>query len=150
IMAIAHDGLLELQSEILLEINKYDEYSEEQIHDAVCAYMEFALKNPERFVLMFKIMITDSRITFKKCPQLRKLAHQSFQALIDYIHEGQKRKIFDPGDPSFISLSLWSMIHGLSMMAVTDYLQNIGIKATWKKDVVNHLTNLLCNARQRR
>ncbi len=142
LIAIANETLDEFSDIIAKLLSDYELDSDEFFNKAVVAYYTFATEHPARFFLIFKIVIHQV-VDLKKYPEFKERIRTYFQAFFEFIEEGQKRGRTAPGDPAFIGLTIWSMIHGVTMLSLSNFLPNLSIKTPWKKEIPKHLLDFL-------
>lgn len=142
LVALATETLEEFSAIIDELIKSHDIRTDEFFNKAVVAYYTFATENPERFFLVFKIVVHQV-VDLKKYPEFKEKIRTYFHSFFGYIEEGQKLGHASPGDPAFVGLTVWSMIHGVTMLSLSNFLPNLSIKTPWKKDIPKHLINFL-------
>ncbi|MEM7231450.1 MAG: TetR/AcrR family transcriptional regulator [Planctomycetota bacterium] len=76
------------------------------------AYVRFAVGHPGHFQVMF-------RAHERKPPDLIESSSASFGVLVEVIRRGQEAGQFAEGDPDILSLSAWSLVHGLASLLVS-------------------------------
>ena len=142
LIAIASESLDQFGNLILDLAKHYDIRSDEFFNKAVVAYYTYATENPERFFLIFKLVVHQI-VDLKKYPEFKEKVRTYFHAFFAYVEEGQRQGHAAPGDPSFVGLTVWSMIHGVTMLSLSNFLPNLSIKTPWKKDIPKHLIEFL-------
>ena len=50
----------------------------------------------------------------------------AFHRLVKIIVEAQEHKLFKTGDPILLATTIWSLLHGLSMLAIDGHLSVVG------------------------
>jgi AcrR family transcriptional regulator len=97
-----------------------------QLHAAGMAYVEFALRRPQHFTVMFDAAITGN------------LAGESgtraFQTLVGFIAACQTEGQLTPGDPLQLARVAWSLVHGIAKLAVAQRFPG------WNRDQVLDFT----------
>jgi AcrR family transcriptional regulator len=80
------------------------------------AYVQFALRNPARFELMFR----HSKVDFSKHPALAAAGDRSFKVLEDAIRASTGTPAGAPlsEDASGYLMAIWSIVHGFSHLAL--------------------------------
>lgn len=79
------------------------------------AYVGFAMEHPEQLRIMFSNAIEDR----SQHPELQHTSSKSFQQLVDSVRDCQEQGLIKgQHDTLLVALSLWSMLHGLSMLVV--------------------------------
>ncbi len=77
------------------------------------AYVRFAFENQEYFRVIYSIKGSNSR-AFEDLP-----SHGGYDLLRTCVEEGINSGVIQSGDPVVISTYLWSVIHGVVMLAMT-------------------------------
>jgi AcrR family transcriptional regulator len=92
------------------------------------AYLEFAEKNPEVFLLMFSetgMRVMNSH--FPEDPSKSRSDYDSFQVLESSVKECQTAGVLDPKEYSgALSLLIWSFIHGLALIRRAGFMSSMG------------------------
>ena len=113
----------------------------ERFHDMGLAYTHFATTNPNLYRLLFGPEMSQEReeVCQNERPDLHKLLNNqadetivaaepddAFHRLVKIIVEAQEKKIFREGDPVLLATTIWSLLHGLSMLAIDGHLSVVG------------------------
>ncbi|MFM0091679.1 TetR/AcrR family transcriptional regulator [Paraburkholderia sediminicola] len=109
--AIATEGFHQLMSERLAAL-KDGMTKERRLRVIMRVYVEFALKRPELFHLMFGPRISDKR----KHPTLMEVSAGSFQFLNNTIAEFMADHSDGARPPRFSAIAVWSGMHGLATL----------------------------------
>jgi AcrR family transcriptional regulator len=109
--AIASEGFRSLMSERLAAL-KNGMTKEQRLRVVMRVYVEFALKRPELFHLMFGPRIADKR----KHPELMEASAGSFQFLNNSIAEFMADHTGSDRPPRFSGIAVWSGMHGLATL----------------------------------
>lgn len=80
-------------------------------------YIEFALRWPEHFLVMF-----DLPSCVEEYPEYAGAGHAAFQALVQCIVAAQNDHSLPAGDPQPLALVTWSMVHGIAKLAISQRL----------------------------
>ena len=80
-------------------------------------YVEFALKYPQHFAVMF-----DFPSKFDQYPQARAAGEGAFGTLVGYVEACQAEHLLPPGDARPFALLAWSMVHGVAKLAASGRL----------------------------
>lgn len=110
--AVATEGFREL-TQAMLDSVKPKSDTREQLKCAGLAYVEFALRRPEHFTVMF-----DAPVSRTKNLNLTEVAQQAFGTLVNFVKACQEQGQLPSGDPLPLALLAWSMVHGISKLAV--------------------------------
>ena len=89
-----------------------------QLQKIGTAYVNFALKNPHLFRLLFSSLLTSQH----QSESLEKSGRKNHDLLTRIITNGIKQNVFS-GDPETLSLAAWSMVHGLATLLVDNALE---------------------------
>jgi len=84
-------------------------------------YVEFALRNPQHFAVMF-----DFPWRFDLYPQTQAAGARAFGTLVRYIEACQVEGVLPPGDARPFALLAWSMVHGVAKLAISGRLPLAG------------------------
>jgi len=114
--AVAAQGFGEL-NQAMLDAAERESNALRQLKRAGLAYVEFALRRPEHFTVMF-----DSPIARRKTPNSSEAAEQAFGTLVRLIKSAQDEKLLPAGDLSQFTLLAWSMVHGVAKLATANRL----------------------------
>ena len=75
-----------------------------------CAYVDFALRWPQHFLVMFDMRERDT------------VGENAFQTLLQFIVKSQKEGALPEGDPHPLALMAWSLVHGIAKLAISGNL----------------------------
>ena len=110
--AVAADGFLALAEamEKAAADNPGDPVT--QLRQAGRSYIVLAVRNPEKTMLMF-----GGVVDFSDCgDELRDAGRRAFEGLYNIVENGRRAGIYGERDSMTLSLSVWSHVHGLSML----------------------------------
>lgn len=82
-----------------------------------CGYVEFALRWPRHFLVMFDLV----DLLQGECEKPR-IGESAFQVLLDAIMAAQHAKVLPTGDAMPIAWTAWSLVHGIAKLAVAQSL----------------------------
>ena len=108
--AVAAQGFREL-NEAMLEAGTGEPTPLGRLKQAGAAYVEFALRRPEHFTVMFDASIAKSESDA-----------QAFETLLGLIKECQEAGSLPGGEPLRLALLAWSMVHGVAKLATAQRL----------------------------
>ncbi len=109
----------------------------ERFHAMGIAYVTFATTHPNLYRLLFGADMSEEReeVCVEERPDLHKMMHgdtspellesdpeDGFRKLVAIIVEGQTQKIFKEGNPVMTATAIWSLLHGLSSLAIDGHL----------------------------
>ena len=87
-------------------------------------YVDFALRNPQHFTVMFEIPWR-----FDLYPDTQAAGQRAFGTLVRHVGECQAVGLLPEGDPLPYALLAWSMVHGVAKLATSGRLPLAGIDA---------------------
>src|SRR5262245_6712822 len=117
VAAVARDGFQRFREDLVSAWNEHGRGTAG--FDAMgLAYVRFALAHPAHYRVMFG-SIRDSG---KDDPELQAVAAAAFQALVDALAELQQRDAIRHDDLQTLALYIWSVVHGVAMLAIDGQL----------------------------
>jgi AcrR family transcriptional regulator len=117
---IAGEGFKELTAQMRQATDLHPGDPGAQLQEAGDRYVRLVLKNPQCVQLMFGgILPCDDTY-----PEVRESGDMAFNTLKEIIAGGQARGVFKKGDVELLALTVWSGIHGLSLLFVSGSLDN--------------------------
>ena len=114
--AVAAQGFRELD-EAMLGAVRHQRSSVGRLKRAGLAYVEFALRRPEHFTVMF-----DAAISRHKTPDSAEAAERAFGTLVSLVKNCQDEGRLPSGDLRQFALLAWSMVHGIAKLATAKRL----------------------------
>jgi AcrR family transcriptional regulator len=114
--AVAAQGFREL-NEAMLEALRHQRSSVGRLKRAGLAYVEFALRRPEHFTVMF-----DAAVSKHKTPDSAEAAEHAFGTLVSLVKSCQDEGRLPSGDLHRFALLAWSMVHGIAKLATAKRL----------------------------
>jgi AcrR family transcriptional regulator len=114
--AVAAQGFREL-NQAMLDAAKHQEGTLDRLKHAGLAYVEFALRRPEHFAVMF-----DAPVSKRKAPDSAEAAEQAFGTLVELVEGCQDEGRLPTGDLRRLALLHWSMVHGVAKLATAKRL----------------------------
>jgi len=114
--AVATQGFREL-TRAMLEAAEGQATALDRLRRAGLAYVEFALRRPEHFTVMF-----DAPIPTTADPEGEAAARQAFGTLLDLIQQCQRDGLWPREDPLRRALVAWSLVHGIAKLAIAKRL----------------------------
>jgi AcrR family transcriptional regulator len=88
------------------------------------AYVRFAVDNPAHYRVMFGASLLGTAAD----PELEREGAAAFQALVDAIVEQQRDELIVNDPPLQLALHIWSLVHGVAMLAIDGRLAHTGIE----------------------
>ncbi len=113
----------------------------ERFHAMGLSYIHFATANPNLYRLLFGPDMSQEReaVCQEERPDLHKLLNNTadaqilaaepddaFHRLVKIIVEAQEAALFKEGDPVMLATTIWSFLHGLSMLSIDGHLSVVG------------------------
>jgi AcrR family transcriptional regulator len=89
----------------------------ERLHLSGRGYVEFALRYPQHFAVMF-----DAPTHFDQYPETQAAGARAFGTLVRYIEECQAEGVLPQGEAKLFALLAWSMVHGVAKLAIAERL----------------------------
>jgi AcrR family transcriptional regulator len=114
--AVAAQGFREL-TQAMLDAVKHQRNNLGRLKRAGLAYVEFALRRPEHFTVMF-----DAPVSKRKTPDSAQAAEQAFGTLVELVKSCQDEGRLPSGDLRQLALLAWSMVHGIAKLATAKRL----------------------------
>lgn len=116
IAAVASEGYGELTSAMLSAARNHD-CAIDRLKHAGLAYIEFALRRPEHFTVMF-----DAPFSGQSHHDSLDVAKQAFSTLVGFVKSAQDAGQLVSGDPVEYAYLAWTMVHGVAKLAITNRL----------------------------
>ena len=135
IAAVAGQGFREL-NKTMLDAARLSTSAIDSLKRAGLAYVEFALRRPEHFTVMF-----DSQDRRRKSSDATEAGEQAFATLVTLVKSCQDEGRLPSGDPHRLALLAWSMVHGVAKLATAKRLP-YGSKA----DILNFAKFVIDNS----
>ncbi len=98
-------------------INNRDDVRE-KLETIGVAHVEYAVNNQA----YYRVMFSDGLRNSQKYPKLEQLSEKAFKVLLDTIEAGQAAQIFNTEDSRQLACVCWSLVHGVSMLAIDNQL----------------------------
>jgi AcrR family transcriptional regulator len=114
--AVAAQGFRVL-NEAMLDAARHQRTSVGRLKRAGLAYVEFALRRPEHFSVMF-----DAAVSQRKTPDSAEASEQAFKTLTSLVKGCQDEGVLPSGDLRQFALLAWSMVHGVAKLATAKRL----------------------------
>jgi AcrR family transcriptional regulator len=89
----------------------------DRLKRAGLGYVEFALRQPEHFTVMF-----DAPISQSKDPTFAQAGQEAFATLVNFVTACQQQGRLPSGDPLQFAMLAWSMVHGVAKLATAGRL----------------------------
>ena len=111
---------------------------EEQLRGVATAYVGFALAHPDQYSVMFGAALDKASHS-----ALLAAGAAAFEVLIEVLVTCQTAGLLAPGDPRVLAAPAWSMVHGLSSLAIDGALRSTGITMPVEQIAQGFVTLLL-------
>jgi AcrR family transcriptional regulator len=124
--AVSTEGYREL-TQTMLDAVEQESGALLRLKRAGLAYVNFALRRPEHFTVMFdaptskpsdKLCFNPAKLN-SKYPQAVAAAEQSFRTLVNLVAACQEEGTLPGGDTRTLALLTWSIVHGIAKLAIT-------------------------------
>ena len=92
---------------------------EDRLRLCGCGYVDFALRWPQHFSVMFDLPSVPRR---GSRPQV--IGENAFQTLLGFTIESQQEGVLPAGDPHPLALMAWSLVHGIAKLAISGKLSS--------------------------
>ena len=114
--AVATEGYRGL-NEAMLDATKGHSDPVDRLKRAGLAYVQFALRQPEHFTVMFEAPIANN-----EDPNFAQASKEAFMTLMNFVTVCQQEARLPPGDPQQFAMLAWSMVHGVAELATAGRL----------------------------
>jgi hypothetical protein len=114
--AVAAQGFRELDEAMLAAV-RHQRSSVDRLKRAGLAYVEFALRRPEHFTVIF-----DAAVSKHKTSDSAEAAEQAFETLVSLVKSCHDEGRLPRGDLHQFALLAWSMVHGIAKLATAKRL----------------------------
>jgi AcrR family transcriptional regulator len=116
--ALATEGFVQLRAGCEKACRKYPEDSARQLGEAGMAYLLYAIEKPAIVHLMF-----GGALSLDDCgAELKQAADAAFASLVQIVGNGQEAGLYQKSDVVDLTLTAWSTVYGLSLMATAGLL----------------------------
>jgi AcrR family transcriptional regulator len=114
--AVATEGYREL-TEAMKRATRDQDRPVDRLKRAGLAYVEFALRRPEHFEVMF-----DAPLSGPAHKDSNEAAHEAFSTLVGLVKDAQASRELTAGDPLEYTYLAWTMVHGVAKLAISGRL----------------------------
>jgi len=114
IAAISTEGFKQLHVQIEAVKTAHAGNPPALLVETAWAYFQFALKEPDRFKLMFSSVLEKE----KDYPDFVESSQQNFQQVVEVVEICQQAGILKPGPPDPTAVTVWGAVHGLAMLVL--------------------------------
>lgn len=99
---------------------KPDASAMDNIQTVAMDYLQYAIKNPEKYRLLFGNTVQNRR----NYPRMIEAGEESFQILIDQVERGIESGEFISGCSLLLANTLWTQVHGAALLILDGFYQN--------------------------
>jgi AcrR family transcriptional regulator len=117
--AVGKKGFQELCEHLQETLAKIPNKPDERLQAIGIAYVQYAIAHPCEYEVMFRYSPKDE----SQYPALTEAGSKAFAILVDAIALGQEVGVFRQENPRELALVAWSLVHGLSMLAIDGQLK---------------------------
>jgi AcrR family transcriptional regulator len=136
---IASEGLKLLTTKLKKVKTRYSKYPLLQFRESGIAYVEFAIKNPD----LFQIMYGNQILSHSKYEFLIQSEEEAFLILKNILMECKEQGLIKTNEIEQASMSAWTMVHGLAVLLAGKQVmfRNIDLKnaKTITKEMIQFL-----------
>ena len=112
IAAISTEGYHQLYEQLTAAVETNHGNPQNLLVEVGWAYVQFALKDPELFKVMFSGVIEQE----KDYPDFREISQKNFQLLVGIVKTYQETGLLSPEPVDLVAVRLWSLVHGFIML----------------------------------
>ena len=112
IAAISTEGYHQLYEQLTAAVETNHGNPQNLLVEVAWAYVQFALKDPELFKVMFSGVIEQE----KDYPDFREISQKNFQLLVGIVKTYQETGLLSPEPLDLVAVRLWSLVHGFIML----------------------------------
>jgi AcrR family transcriptional regulator len=109
---IATDGFIQLATHLKKAQKQFARNALLQFREAGICYVQFALKKPDLFQIMYGNQIQDH----SKYEILHKHENETFQVLVQIITECSRQKLIATTNLEKTAMAAWTMVHGIAVL----------------------------------
>ncbi|HJW12398.1 MAG TPA: TetR/AcrR family transcriptional regulator [Albitalea sp.] len=118
----------------------------EQLQACGRAYVEFGVRQPHLLQLMFGGVIAD----WQSHPGLAQASADLADTLAQVVNAGQASGELRTGDVGDLTLTAWSLVHGLALLIVGQRIPGVAVDARFVKHAARRCTALLIDGLRKR
>jgi AcrR family transcriptional regulator len=129
--AVAEEGFHQLRHD-MEQVAPGDGDSLDRLQRFGEAYVRFALRNPAHYRLMYGPEFAHRAAH----GGLQEASKKAFMLLLDAVRECQQARLVRDGDPVHVGLSMWSTVHGLSLLIMDRQMEDAGVSKSQSEAVI--------------
>jgi AcrR family transcriptional regulator len=103
------------------------------------AYVEFGMKHPA----LYRLMFGPERVNKERHPTLAQAGHAAFSVLTETLRRGSDAHQLRRGSVHDEAIAAWSMVHGLTMLFIDDWLPAMGARSSEAARYAQQVTEAL-------
>jgi hypothetical protein len=130
--AISTEGFKQLHSQVETIYAAHSNNPQTLLVETAWAYMQFALNEPDRFKLMFSSVLEKE----KEYPDFVEYSKKNFLQIVEVVEICQSAGILREGPPDLTTVSVWSAVHGLVMLALEGQISHTVLDQYDLKDLL--------------
>ena len=115
---IAKIGFIELHQTLQQAFLDSPDDWQKKLETIGVAHVKYAVNHRAYYRVMFGNGCKD----YQKYPELEQVSEEAFDILLNIIKAGQEAKIFNSEDSMQLARVCWSLVHGVSMLAIDNQL----------------------------
>ncbi len=139
--AIALRGFGQLTKAIEEVMGRWPDDPKQQLIESGRSYVKLAIRNPEMTQLMFGGLLKPESLSEDYCDQSQK----SFQALLQVLENGCQLNLYKSAESVQRALAVWSMVHGLAMLASAGQLGSDMTEQVLVESVTEYISSVILN-----
>jgi len=139
--AIALRGFEQLTKSIEEVMELWPDDPKQQLIESGRSYVRLAVRNPEMTQLMFGGILKPENVSEDYCQQSQK----SFQALLQVLENGCGKNLYKPAETLQRALAVWSMVHGLAMLASAGQLGSDITEKVLLESITEYISSVILN-----
>ena len=118
VVTIAQIGFAKLHQTLQQAFTDSPDDWQKKLETIGVAYVEYAVNNQT----YYRVMFSDGYADCQKHPQLKQASKKAFDVLLNTIEAGQEARVFNSEDSMQLARVCWSLVHGVSMLAIDNQL----------------------------
>ena len=138
IAAISTEGFKQLYKQIA-SVREAHQDPSALLLETAGTYIQFAMKEPDRFKLMFSSVIEKE----KDYPEFVTASQENFQQLVSVVETCQQAGLLNDGPSDLMAISVWSSVHGMIMLILEGQVSRTVLNKHDIDDILKNTLNLL-------
>lgn len=118
LVAIAETGFTQLHQALQTALIDSPDDIQKRLEIIGVAYVKYAINNRA----YYRVMFSNGQRNYEKYPRLDQISDDAFNVLLEAIKAGQEAKVFNSEDSLQLARVCWSLVHGVSMLAIDSQL----------------------------